>query len=239
MRMGILRILSLLFLFVLAGCSTYGFSNLSKLEKMDFGEPETVSVCILKDKNVQQERVDEIVGALREEFAQYGIIIDVPLAQSWERPGFFYDSIMLDIIKEPLQPPCDKVLALVNRNEADFFWGLLLPEVLGAVENITWTKGFSVAEMGSLNQMLGFATPNSVAVHESYHFFGCEHSLSMGKCYDQIKTLKTLANAERKNGNDFFPTMTREGKVLKTRAEVNDIFHKLFTENMSSEAQTK
>lgn len=223
-----LRLIFFLSLIAITGCTTIGLPNHLKAEKMDFGEHATMRMCVLKERNISQERVDNIIQALRKEFAQYNIGIDVPWVRTWDRPGFTYEPILSDIIQTPLQPPCDRIFAFVNRNIGDFLWGLIMPEILGSVEGQTHTKGFSVAEMGSLNQLLGIATPESNAIHETYHLLGCGHNLIMNKCYDRIKELKRIAIIERAAGNDFFPALTVDGKTFKTRTEVQNEFYQTF-----------
>jgi len=48
---------------------------------------------------------------------------------------------------------------------------MILPEYLGAVEDVTFTKGYAAGEWGSLNQILSMEDPDDVAVHEGY--VGC------------------------------------------------------------------
>jgi hypothetical protein len=59
-------------------------------------------------------------------------------------------------------PPCDRLVALVDRNAGDFLWGLVMPEILGEVDNATHTRGYIVATTGSVNQMI--EPPSKAAV---------------------------------------------------------------------------
>lgn len=220
------NLFTLVWVLFLSGCTTIGLPNHAKLQEMDFGEPETIHLCIIRDTDVSPERVDEVIEILREEFIQYGISIEVPWIRIWDRPGFTYKTIMSDVVTVPLHPPCDRLFALVDRNAGDFLWGLIFPEVLGAVDELTHTKGFSVAEWGSLNQLI--VSQNSTAIHETYHLLGCAHDIIKDKCYDQIRHLKHEAAQERKTGNDFFPSISRDGKILRTRNEVDNELYQFF-----------
>jgi hypothetical protein len=104
---------------------------------------------------------------------------------------------------------------------------MILPEILGAVESTTMTKGYSVAEWGSLNQVLSLRSPENLMVHETYHLLGCGHGLNAGLCYDQIVRIKKAAKKNREEGQDFFPSMTPGGKIVWTRDGVDRILGKL------------
>lgn len=117
----------------------------------------------------------------------------------------------------------------------DFIWGILLPEYLGMVDSTTFSKGFAIAEWGSINQILPpFNSPDDVAIHEGYHLLGCEHSLIMTTCYYKIQRLKEAAKKERMNGGDFFPIITKEGKILRSRNEVENELYQLNFKNTST-----
>jgi hypothetical protein len=128
------------------------------------------------------------------------------------------DGIMETITREPLTPPCDRVMALVNRHLGDIAWNLLqLPEILGAVNDDTLTHGYTVARRASLNQV--FESPASVARHEIYHMLGCDEHFNMGRCYAQIAMLKRFKQAR---GDTFFPAWDAINKrIVATREEVN------------------
>ena len=87
-----------------------------------------------------------------------GLHIATPWIREWERPAFSQKGIIRDVARRPLTAPCDRILALVGRDARDFLWGVLMPEILGAVETRTNSKGYVVAQVGSLNQVLTFQT---------------------------------------------------------------------------------
>lgn len=230
-----LRILPFLFLLAISSCATIGLQNPGKFEAMDFGEPVTLRLCVLKDRDINQERVDELIGAISEEYGQYRIEVEVPWVKIWDRPGFWSKTIMYDVITIPLTDQCDRLFVFVSRNALDFLWGIIMPEYVGMVEGTTYTKGFAIAEWGSLNQLLPpFHGPKDVVIHESYHLLGCEHSLIMNECYDHIKHLKNVAIQSRAEGGDFFATITKEGKVLKTQNEVENELYQMVIKQLSS-----
>jgi hypothetical protein len=123
------------------------------------------------------------------EFAPYGIQIVVPWQHAWTRAGFTHSSLFDDVARRDLEPPCDRLVALVDRNAGDFLWGLLMPEILGEVDEATRTRGYIVATTGSVNQLL--EPPSQATVHEFYHLLGCPHALSLSRCYHLIAALKT------------------------------------------------
>ena len=207
---------------VFPGCTTIGLPNAEKVSQINFGSPETIDLCILKDSKVKQERIDKIISEMKEEVRLYDLEINVPWIRNWERPGLTGKTIISDIVVNPLKAPCDRLMAFVSQNTGDFLLSLFnLYEYYGMVENETFTKGYSFAEWGTLTQILFLRSPSFVAKHEFYHMLGCGHHLFRDKCYDQIKRLKEVAKLEREAGNDFFPSMTKDGRILSTRDEVD------------------
>lgn len=189
-------------LLALTGCTTVGVHT-SAREHVDFGPPVTVRVCVLKTADIPPQRAEALKQLVRKEFAKYGLLIEVPWVRDWERPGFQVDSIMRDLLERPLEPPCDRLFGFVDRHPGDFVWGLVMPEVLGAVDDVTATRGYVVATFGSLNQL--FASPGQAIVHEFYHLFGCGHDVTLTKCYPRIASLKAAVQPDA----DFFPGLGR------------------------------
>jgi hypothetical protein len=207
----------------ICACTTVGVHT-AEVAKIDYGEPVTVRVCVLKTDDTPHLRVDSLVKAINREFAQYNIAVDVPWVRPWKRPGFSVDPILADLLKQPLEPPCDRLVGVVDRHIGDFLWGLALPEVLGAVDDLTATRGYVVATWGSLNQI--FMTPEQAAVHEFYHLVGCPHGMTLSKCYPRIAALKQAAVA----GEDFFPGVAKHETFLTTRAEAQAAIDAYFAE---------
>ena len=198
------------------GCTTIG-ADTAERRLVDFGEPVTLEVCLLKHKDVAQDRVDLFIAAVNKEFDDFGIEITVPWIREWERPAFTVSGIMRDILSRDIEAPCDRVLALVDRHAGDFLWGLLLPEVLGAVDDLSHTRGYVVANFGSLNQ--AFSSVEMTAVHEFYHLLGCGHGISKSKCCHDIAGLKSSRPPE----SDFLPGVGQEGGYLLTREAANAV----------------
>ena len=188
------------------------------------GNPVALRVSIFKDPAVSDERAKHIVEALRKEFSPYGLDIQVADILNWKRPSFDHQGIINDIARRPLREDADRSLALVSRDIRDFLWGTLLPEALGAVETRTHTKGYVVAEMGSLNQLLTFQSPASAAVHEFYHMLGCDHDDDSQAIVTKIARLKRLAVHNQLLGRDFFPGIGSRGEILFTRRDVDARF---------------
>jgi hypothetical protein len=191
----------------LAGCTTVGIHTTAR-EQIDFGPPVTVRVCVLKAADISEHRAEMLKQLVQEEFAQYGLLIEVPWVREWERPGFQAGSIMQDLLERPLEPPCDRLFGFVDRHLGDFAWGLVMPEILGAVDQATTTRGYVVATFGSINQLV--APPEQTIVHEFYHLFGCPHGVTLSSCYPKIAALKASVQPDA----DFFPgvSLWRPGK---------------------------
>jgi hypothetical protein len=206
--------------FLLIGCTTVGIPNKAAIENINFGPPEKLRICIYKDVTISDKQADEIIAALQTEFSQFGIEIEVPWIKPWKRPAFSGDEILNNFVSCPLESPCDRLLALVGRNFGDFLWGLVMPEVHGAVEDVSMTKGFSVAEFGSLNQVVSMGSAARIAIHETYHLLGCDHGLDPKPCYEKIAQIKKFARKSRLAGHDFFPSVPLNHGVLKTRYDV-------------------
>lgn len=214
-----------LMLMGLVGCTSMGSTGLpAESSDLDLGPRVELRVCVYKDVNVSDKRAASIIAAIQKEFDQYGLIVNVPSIREWRRPAFSHEGILRDIAKRPLEPPFDRNFALVSRNAGDFAWGFLLPEVLGAVETRTHTKGYTVAEMGSLNQLLTFNSPHDTAVHEFYHMLGVAHGDGRRVICEKITRLKQLALENRQSGRDFFPGISSKGKVYLSRNAVDRRF---------------
>ena len=214
--------LTALILMGLTGCTSIGPSGVRP--DIDMGPNVELRLCIYKDVNISDQRAASIIAAIQKEFAQYGLIIKVPNIIQWQRPSFDHQGILRDIAKRPLEPPFDRSLALVSRDVRDCLWGSLLPEILGAVETWTHTKGYVVAEIGSLNQLLSFQSPQSAAVHEFYHMLGVEHMDGTRAICEKIVRLKRAAIDNRRSGLDFFPGINSSGKLYLSRTDVDRRF---------------
>ena len=201
-------------------CTTVGIPDKEAIQNIDFGPPEELRICIYKDITISDKQAADIITALQQEFSHFGLIIEVPWIKSWERPAYTGNEIMKNFVACPLDAPCDRLLALVGRNVKDFLWGMVMPEIHGAVEDVSMTKGFVVAEIGSVNQVMSMSSANRIAIHETYHLLGCEHSVDAKPCYEKIKLVKKIARRNRMEGNDFFPSIPLDMQILFSRSEV-------------------
>ena len=200
----------------LGACTTVGMQTRQRVT-IDYGPPVQMRVCVLKAPGVTPQRVSDLVGAVNTEFAPYGIQVVVPWMRPWARSGFTYRQLFDEVAARELEPPCDRLMAFVDRNVGDFLWSLAMPEVLGAVDDDTHTHGFVIANWGSLNQLI--ASPKTTTVHEFYHLLGCPHAVSLSYCYGRIAALKrSLASTP-----DFFPGVGRDEQFLLSRNAVNDV----------------
>ena len=226
-------IFALILLMVLGtGCTSIGMDT-NKRDTVDYGAPQELRVCLLKTDEVPDERAAELITAVNEEFAPFGITVTVPWLRPWERPGFTVYEIFPALLARELEEPCDRLVGLIDYHAGDFVWSLFLPQVLGAVDTETRTHGYVFATFGSLNQI--GAGPKSAMVHEFYHLIGCPHAATKTKCYEQIAAMKT----SRPPGSDLFPAMDNEGKYLHTRAEVNEVLRQALAEIEKEEQERK
>ena len=210
---------------VLPGCTSIGPTGLPpEASDIDLGPAVELRLCIYQDDDVSDKRTAAIFAAIRNEFSQYGLVIKLARIEAWKRPAFMHRDILRDIARRPLEPPFDRTLALVGRDMRDFMWGSVLPEVYGAVETWTHTKGYVVAEMGSLNQLLTLTSPHKAAVHEFYHMLGVDHMDGPRIICEKIARLKRLAIENRRTGQDFFPGISDSGKLYLSRAAVDRRF---------------
>ncbi|GAB3347857.1 hypothetical protein [Lysobacter tyrosinilyticus] len=214
-KMPVWKMLVVLLLLGQCACTSVGVHTRSQSAR-DYGPPAQLRVCLLRAEGVSQQRADDLIAAVNDEFKTYGIEVVVPWVRSWERPGFGHRTLIDDVVARELEPPCDRLVALVDRNAGDALWGMLMPEVLGAVDDATHTRGFVVANAASLNQL--FMPPSKVAVHEFYHLLGCPHAASLTRCYGQIERLKRQIATRQP---EFFPAMDAYGTLLVTRDEAN------------------
>ena len=201
------------------GCTFIGFHDTAARAALDFGAPDTVALCLYADKGIGEREARRLIAdAWGHEGRLYGVDVTVAKVVPWKRHGFTMDGIMDTITREPLAAPCDRVMALVNRNVGDVLWAVLqLPEYLGAVNDDTLTHGYTVARRVSLNQV--FMTPVGTARHEIYHMLGCDEHFNMERCYGQIAMLKRY---KQEHGSDFFPAWDLVNKrIVPSRGEVN------------------
>lgn len=195
------------------GCTTLGVHT--GLPPRTDAPPVTLNVCLLREPSIGDARVEALLAAANDEFAPHGIRIAAPWVRAWQRPGFTHEAIVDDLVRRPLEAPCDRLMALVGRTLADAAWGAFMPEVLGGVESATHTRGFSVAVRASVGQL--FQSPEDTFVHELYHLLGCQHGLTLSACHAAIAALREQARQQP----SMFPTLARGNRLLTTRHQVD------------------
>jgi len=198
----------------MAGCTSVG-THTRERNALGYGPPMQLRVCVLHTPGVAPQRIDALIHAVNDEFAGYGIEVVVPWSRPWQRAGFTHGRLFDDIAHRELEAPCDRLVAFVDRNAGDALWGLVMPEVLGMVDEATHTRGYVVATRASLNQL--FVPPSKATVHEFYHLLGCPHSGTMDACYRQIAALKGAHAADA----DFVPGVDQTGAFVMTRENAN------------------
>lgn len=210
---------------VLAACTTVGMDVSSQIARHDYGDTVPLRVCVLREPRITDAVVRRLIGGLNSEFRHFGIEVRVPWVEDWERPGFTMRSILPDVATRELEPPCDRLLALVYPHGGDITWSMFLPSISGAVDDDTGTHGYIQVWLED------FGTPAekpsrqtlSLAAHELYHMLGCGHALLKGGCYERIAAIK----ARYPPSGEFFPGIDEEGQFLDSREEVRDILRRV------------
>lgn len=204
---------------LLSACTSMGEHVQTAREHVQFGPPETVNVCLYVDQGISEEEGRKLVReAWQDEGSMYGIDINVVQVKQWSRPAFQMEGILHALRQQRLEPPCDRILALVGRHIGDFLWSFVGPEVLGAVNDETLTHGYAAARVATFNQLM--TPPVAVTRHEIYHLLGCGEHYAMSHCYERIARLKQWKHA---HGGDFFPAWDLVNKqLLASREAVND-----------------
>jgi hypothetical protein len=202
----------------LAGCASIGGLS-ARPTGVDFGGPAELRVCLLRDPDVSEARVAELMTAWSAELAPLGITVTVPWTREWPRPAFTGRGLGEAIAREPLEPGCDRLLAFIGRHAGDAVYAvagffLSAPEIFGWVDNVTMTRGFVVATWSpSLGQALT-GGPAGALIHEGYHLLGCLHE-PWAACYATIARLKRHARS------DFFPSQGDNGWMPASREAAN------------------
>ncbi|EQA46055.1 hypothetical protein LEP1GSC050_2365 [Leptospira broomii serovar Hurstbridge str. 5399] len=223
----------LLFYVLLEDCTTVGFHRESIRTREDFGKLQTIRVCVWKDENVSKERVSSLIEAWNDELALYKLKADVSQVKVWNRPGWTGFAILEELYKAELPENCDRIIAFAGVRMTDFFYQIAqiilafffipVPEVLGAVDGYTGTRGYILAHTFSINQLF-WASPSDTIVHEGYHLLGCGHALFLSKCYTRIKELKDSNLSGAAQTDHFFPAVNPKGGYFLERKDVNFFF---------------
>ena len=212
-------------LFLILSCATVGpigSHDPESLERIDFGEDMTIRFCIYKEDTLSPEIARRLVAAANKELKLFRLKIKISSIKNWTRPGFTAFALQDSMLRIPLQAPCDRMAILVDRTFGDLVWGAILPNVLGAVEQMTSTRGFMVAKTSSLGHYF-MGGPEATFTHEVYHLLGCVHKLTLNNCYQRIQKLKKEASNSRELGLEFFPSLSVTETVFRNRNEVNEI----------------
>ncbi len=226
-----LSVLLVMMLFALSGCVTLtSIGGFSQKPTPSSENGFTLKVCVYRDTNFSEEQVHIRFNQWNEELKTYDIKAVVSgRIDVLPRDGFFLVT-NTSKMKMPLgrvgQPSCDRVVYFLGRHIGDFVYGLLgtqipLPEILGSVDDKTSTRMCVVGETVTLGHIFAGGAKNYL-IHEGYHLLGCGH-YSWKKCTEQIERLKRLAS-DNPEQPDFIPALTADGRVCRTRTEVDIAF---------------
>jgi len=208
--------LGLLTLLVTA-CSTPVADTAPPSNRIHYGASLTLHVCVLKSVSLSLRRANAYLAAVRNDLVPYRITLDVPWMRPWEQPGEASAALLADLTARPLEPPCDRILALVDRTGTAFVSGLILPEVSGEVDAATGTHGYVVLAYAAPNPL--FRRAQNAAIEEFHALLGCTGSMSPNECDHRIAEVKAAIDPEA----GFLPGVAPDGAYLPTRNEVNQI----------------
>ena len=63
---------------LLGGCTSVGFKHQEYISKLDYGDQQTINICMYRDANVTEKRIGQIIDAINEDFRLYNLSISVP-----------------------------------------------------------------------------------------------------------------------------------------------------------------
>lgn len=216
---------------LLGACSTVGWHVKSEREKIDFSPDAQLKICAYREADVSSADVDELIARWDRELSLFKIKVVKVRDRVVERPGPIGAAMLNFLYEQDLEAPCDRLVYFQGRTAGDMAFeafsltifaltGLKF-EIHGAVETLTHTRGYIKARYNQLGQML-FTSPGGILIHEGYHLLGCGHAWRLTQCYQRIKEAKNLL---RESPSDFFPAITLNGRVYRTRAQVNAVFN--------------
>ncbi|TGK15264.1 hypothetical protein EHO61_15915 [Leptospira fluminis] len=220
-------------LFLLTDCTTVGFHREAVRNSLEYGKTQTLKVCVWKDENVSLERISSLMDSWNDELALYRLRAETVQITDWKRRGWTGIAILEDLVHAPLPEGCDRILAFAGAKSTDYFYQIAqivlafffipLPEVLGAVDRNTGSRGYVLAHWFSLNQLL-WSAPSATLVHEGYHLLGCGHSLFLSECYTKIREIKEAGLTESARKDLFFPAKNPKGGYFLQRKDLNSFF---------------
>jgi hypothetical protein len=185
-------------------------------ESIHYGSRQTLHLCVLKSVSLSLRRAEAYLAQVRNDLVTYRLILDVTWIHPWEQPGDGSAAILADLSQRPLDAPCDRIVALVDRTGAAFVSGLLLPEVSGEADAATSTRGYIELAYTAPNPF--FRRAEDAAVLRFHALLGCTSSMSSNACEHRIAELKAATDPE----SGFLPGITPDGAYLSTRADVNE-----------------
>jgi hypothetical protein len=208
--------LNVLIIVAIINCTTVGFHDEKLRKSINFGEEQTLNVCVFYEDSIDKSEVDELEKDWSEELALYKIRLQFKNTKKVERFSFLGTDVLDQLRHYKLGPGCDRLVYMVGRTWGDIgfeifslglFYGIGIKfEIHGAVESQSNTRGFVKSKYVSLLQIL-FTSPSSTLIHEGYHLLGCPHMLFKDECYKII--------LEAKNNNI---KNTREDKIFNVRS---------------------
>lgn len=213
---------------VAIGCTSVGMHDTAVLQGVDFGPRQPLRFCLLRDTGVAASQTEQVMTAIATELDRYGLDVQVAWTREWHPVSSNSPQLMNELVSHPIEPPCDRLLALVARPPGEQLWGVLT-EGFGSVETNTSTHGYvfvPVPADGNLGR-----DPAAVAVHETYHLLGCRHDSTLAPCYHRIAEMKAAARTGAATGEEFFPGYSLAGEGLPARAAVNALMEQALRED--------
>src|SRR3989442_10374405 len=113
----------------LTACTSIGSDNVHVRQRVDFGPPDVLSLCLLVDDGIADTMAEAIINdAWHDEGAVYGLRINVVSVRAWRRPAFTSDGIIKALLRHPFPAGGQASLARRCRHPRDaVVWPAWLP----------------------------------------------------------------------------------------------------------------
>ncbi len=107
-------IFALCLVFSLTNCTTVGFHDNKVRNAIDFGEEQTLNVCVFYEDTISKSEVADLEIDWAQELALYKIKLQFKKTKKVERFAFFGTDVLDQLRKYKLGPDCDRIVYMVG-----------------------------------------------------------------------------------------------------------------------------